>query len=194
MTAPLLLRGVDLAAFAVALVNRLHTGGVVVAASGPAGFVEALRHDWPGTRSQLYWAARLTLVNRVEDLAAFDAVFEAVFADAVLGVDPPGLKQSMGTTAADRPWCARPCQASSRKAACRGPPAPRRSPPSTTHAADIGIPDTLPSRIVVRADEPFERFDTDDLRLLGEWLERCAGPLAPAPQPASRTAPARQAD
>jgi len=24
----------------------------------------------------------------------------------------------------------------------------------------------------VRADEPFERFDTDDLRLLGEWLER----------------------
>ena len=30
MTAPFLLRGVDLAAFAVALVNRLHTGGVVV--------------------------------------------------------------------------------------------------------------------------------------------------------------------
>ncbi len=77
MTAPLLLRGVDLAAFAVALVNRLHTGGVVVSASGPAGFVEALQHDWPRTRLQLYWAARLTLVNRVEDLAAFDAVFEA---------------------------------------------------------------------------------------------------------------------
>ena len=55
------------------------------------------------TRSQLYWAARLTLVNRVEDLAAFDAVFEAVFADAVLGVDPPGLKQSLGTTAAADP-------------------------------------------------------------------------------------------
>ena len=103
MTAPFLLRGVDLAAFAVALVNRLHTGGVVVSASGPAGFVEALQHDWPRTPSQLYWAARLTLVNRVEDLAAFDAIFEAVFADAVLGVDPPGLKQNMGTTAAADP-------------------------------------------------------------------------------------------
>ena len=79
MTAPFLLRGVDLAAFAVALVNRLHTGGVVVSASGPAGFVEVLQHDWPRTRLQLYWAARLTLVNRVEDLAAFDAIFEAVF-------------------------------------------------------------------------------------------------------------------
>ncbi len=52
-----------------------------------------------------------------------------------------------------------------------------------THAADIGIPDILPSRIVVRADEPFERFDPDDLRLLGEWLERShwtAGPGAAA--------------
>jgi uncharacterized protein with von Willebrand factor type A (vWA) domain len=171
MTAPLLLRGVDLAAFAVALVNRLHTGGVVVAASGPAGFVEALRHDWPGTRSQLYWAARLTLVNRVEDLAAFDAVFEAVFADAVLGVDPPGLEQSMGTTAATDP------SVSGRATVVAEGGLPWTTRPASitavdTHAADIGIPDTLPSRIVVRADEPFERFDTDDLRLLGEWLER----------------------
>jgi len=87
LTAPLLLRSVDLAAFAVALVNRLHSGGVVVSASGPTGFVDALRRGWPRTRSQLYWAARLTLVNRVEDLAAFDEVFDALFADAVLGVD-----------------------------------------------------------------------------------------------------------
>ena len=171
MTAPFLLRGVDLAAFAVALVNRLHAGGVVVSASGPAGFVEALRHDWPETRSQLYWATRLTLVNRIEDLAAFDSVFEAIFADAVLGVDPPGLKQSLGTTAADDagvpgrataiaegglPWTTRPASITAVE----------------SHAADIGIPDTLPSRIVARADEPFERFDPEDLRLLGEWLEQ----------------------
>ena len=171
MTAPLLLRGVDLAAFAVALVNRLHTGGVVVAASGPAGFVEALQREWPSTRWQLYWAARLTLVNRVEDLAAFDAVFEAVFADAVLGVDPPGLKQSLSASAANDPGM--PGRAS--VAAEGGLPWTTRRPASITavdtHAAEIGIPDTLPSRIVMRADEPFERFDPDDLRTLGEWLE-----------------------
>jgi uncharacterized protein with von Willebrand factor type A (vWA) domain len=173
LTAPLLLRGVDLAAFAVALVNRLHSGGVVVSASGPTGFVDALRRDWPRTRSQLYWAARLTLVNRVEDLAAFDAVFEAVFADAVLGVDPPGLKQSLGTTAAVDPGV--PGRAST--LADGGLPWTTR-PASVTavdaHTADIGIPDALPSRIVARADEPFERFDPDDLRLLGEWLEQAA--------------------
>jgi len=170
MTAPLLLRGVDLAAFAVALVNRLHTGGVVVSASGAARFVEALQHDWPRTRSQLYWSARLTLVNRVEDLPAFDAIFEAVFADAVLGVDPPGLKKSTGTTAAAGPGV--PGRASA--IAEGGLPWSTRPASVTavdTHAADIGIPDILPSRIVVRADEPFDRFDPDDLRLLGEWLE-----------------------
>lgn len=171
MTAPFLLRGVDLAAFAVALVNRLHTGGVVVSASGPTSFVEALRRDWPTTRSQLYWAARLTLVNRAEELPAFDAVFHAVFADAVLGLDPPGRKQSMGTTAAADPGVP------GRTAAVADGGLPWATRPASitavdAHAAELGIPDTLPSRIVGRADEPFERFDPDDLRLLGEWLER----------------------
>ncbi len=171
MTAPLLFRGVDIAAFAVALVNRLHVGGVTVSASGPTGFVEALRHDWPRSRSQLYWAARLTLVNRVDDLAAFDAVFGAVFADAVLGVDPPGLKQSLGTTVAPAPGVP------GRAGALAEGGLPWTSRPASITAADghdnqTGLPDALPSRIVARVDEPFERFDPDDLRLLGEWLEQ----------------------
>ena len=41
-----------------------------------------------------------------------------------------------------------------------------------TDDGEMGIPDTLPSRIVARADEPFDRFDPDDLRLLGRWLEQ----------------------
>lgn len=171
MTTPYLLRGVDIAAFAVALVDRLHNDGVTVSASGPAGFVDVLRHDWPATRTQLYWAARLTLVNRVEDIAPFDAVFDAVFADAVLGVDPPGLKRSLGTTAAAEPgvpgrqetvaegglpWSTRPASVTA----------------TDPHDGDVGIPDTLPSRIVAHADEPFDQFDPDELRLLGRWLEQ----------------------
>lgn len=171
MSTPYLLRGVDIAAFAVALVDRLHSGGVAVSASGPAGFVDVLQRVWPTTRTQLYWAARLTLVNRVEDIAPFDAVFEAVFADAVLGVDPPGLKRSLGTTAAadpgvpgreqvvadgGLPWSTRPASVTA----------------TDPHDSEHGIPDTLPSRIVASADEPFERFDPDELRLLGRWLEQ----------------------
>jgi uncharacterized protein with von Willebrand factor type A (vWA) domain len=169
-----LLRGVDLAAFAVALVARLRAGGVVVSASGPAVFVHALRQVVPRSRSDLYWAARLTLVNRMEDLVAFDAVFDAVFADAVLGLDPSGLKRlrpistavvpgvrgrNGGAPDADGlPWTTRP--------------------PSMTAAGEtdggIVVPDVLPSRIIARADEPFERFDPDDLRRLGLWLEQAA--------------------
>ncbi|MCV7302368.1 VWA domain-containing protein [Mycobacterium barrassiae] len=174
MTTPLVFRGVDLAAFAVALVARLRAGGVVVSASGPAQFVEALHHLWPATRTQLYWNARLTLVNRAEDLEGFDAVFESVFLNAVLGLDPPGLKRSLGTTtAADPgvpgrdhpmaegglPWTTLP---KSITAAAQ------------THRSDIGVPEQLPSRIVARSDEPFERFDPSDLRLIGVWLERAA--------------------
>ena len=36
----------------------------------------------------------------------------------------------------------------------------------------MSLPDLLPSRIVALADEPFDQFDPDDLRLLGTWLER----------------------
>jgi uncharacterized protein len=172
VTSPYLLRGVDIAGFAVALVARLRRAGVLVSASGPTLFVDALRRFWPRTRSQLYWIARLTLVNRAEDLPRFDAVFDAVFADAVVGLDPPGLKQSLGTTAAAEaavpgrervladgglPWTTRPASIAAA---------------ADEHSSDIGIPDTLPSRIVARAAEPFDRFDPDDLRLIGVWLEQ----------------------
>jgi uncharacterized protein len=172
VTSPYLLCGVDIAGFAVALVARLRRAGVLVSASGPTLFVDALRRFWPHTRSHLYWIARLTLVNRAEDLPGFDAVFDAVFADAVVALDPAGLKQSLGTTAAaeagvpDRereladgglPWTTKPASIAAAV---------------DEHSSDIGIPDTLPSRIVARAAEPFDRFDPDDLRLIGVWLEQ----------------------
>ena len=121
MTAPLLLRGVDLAAFAVALVARSAAGGVAVSASGPAGFVRRCG-TWPRVRgSELYWAARLTLVNRVEDLAGFDAVFDAVFADAGVGLDATGATSAAGLAAAAGARSARRVTGRrSTPAACRG--------------------------------------------------------------------------
>ncbi|MGD1681265.1 vWA domain-containing protein [Mycolicibacterium septicum] len=165
-----LLRGADLAAFAVALVDRLRAGGVTVSAVGPSTLVQAMHELVPAARSRLYWAARLSLVTRVEDLPAFDAVFDAVFADAVLGLDPPGLKRSAlsstapaqsseaaaGETAdADLPWTTRPASV----AAAAGSPDGR------------ALPDLMPSWVAARADEPFERFDSDELRRIGAWLE-----------------------
>ncbi len=174
MSAPALLRGVDLAAFAAALVARLRAGGLTVSASGPAVLVAAMRELVPTSRTQLYWAARLSLVNRAEDLPAFDAVFGAVFADAALPVDPVAMR-------AQRAVAASPVPAAGRRAGggpdteglpwITRPPALRAADPVAQAAP---IPDTLPSRIVARAEDPFEEFDDADLRLIGNWLEQMA--------------------
>ncbi|MFF0533165.1 VWA domain-containing protein [Nocardia amikacinitolerans] len=173
MTRAVLLRGVDLAAFAVAVVARLRRGGVAVAPSGPALYVQALRRMVPRSRTDLYWATRLTLVDRVQDLAAFDAVFATVFADAVLGADPPSRTRGLP-----------PGHATAPGAGGRGQPrhggevpwATLGSVADASGSTDRGaaLPDVLPSRFAARAREPFARFDPDDLRTIGTWLEQAA--------------------
>ena len=172
MTGPALLRGVDLAAFAAALTHRMRTGGVTVSASGPASFVAANRELVPDSRSRLYWTARLTLVNRAEDLPAFDAVFDAVFADAVLPTDPVARSAAQGKSSPD-------AAPSTRRRRDGGPQTeglPWATRPPTTRSAagsedsDVA-PELLPSRIVARAEESFDTFDDADLRLIGTWLE-----------------------
>lgn len=175
MSIPFVLRGVDLAAFAVGLVARLRRGGVVVSASGPAAFVQALRQLSPRSYAELYWAARLTLVNHVDDLAAFDSVFDAVFGEAVVGLDPLGRRGRSGGVAASGPGTQ-----GRDGPALDGGGLPWATRPSSITAAErpdggVAVADVLPSRIVARADEPFERFDPDDLRLLGTWLEQSTG-------------------
>ena len=173
MTTPILLRGVDLAAFAAALVARLRGAGVLVSANGPATFVKAVGQLVPDTTSALYWAARLTLVNRMEDLGAFDALFTSLFGsiqrDGAKGPDAPlpipGPKTPAVGTA--------PRAGGSSTAAGQTLPWATRAAADRDDTASPSAlwPDVLPSRIAALADEPFERFDPDDLRLLGSWLE-----------------------
>jgi uncharacterized protein with von Willebrand factor type A (vWA) domain len=171
MSTPWLLRGADLAAFAAALVARLRTAQVHVSASGPTNFVQALRHLVPDTPLALYWAARLTLVNRMEDLAAFDAVFGSVFGS----IKPDGASGA----SLPLPGPRTPAAGIVHRTGSRSGAAGAALPWVTRAAADrddtavpsIQLPDVLPSRIAALADEPFDRFDPDDLRLLGSWLE-----------------------
>jgi uncharacterized protein with von Willebrand factor type A (vWA) domain len=172
MTRAVLLRGVDLAALAVAVVARLRRGGVAVAPSGPALFVQALRRMAPQSRTELYWAARLTLVDRIEDLAAFDAVFAAVFADTVLGLDPPNRTQGLPSARTSTAGSLGRSQADD-----NGVPWVTLSPATAAdRSTDEGaaLPDVLPSRFVARAEEPFDRVDPDDLRTIGRWLAQAS--------------------
>src|ERR1700730_16012470 len=173
MSTPLLLRGVDLAAVAAALVARLRGAGGLVSANGQAGCVQALRQLVPDTTSALYWAARLTLVNGMEDLDAFDSVFASAFGtarpDGAMGPEPvlplPGPTTPAAGTVRQ---AGGPSKAGARKL-----PWATRADADADGAAETSVllPDLLPSRIAARADEPFDRFDPDDLRLLGSWLE-----------------------
>uniref|UniRef100_UPI0008363FEB vWA domain-containing protein n=1 Tax=Aldersonia kunmingensis TaxID=408066 RepID=UPI0008363FEB len=144
--------------------------GVVVPADGSGVFVAALRLNRPTQRSQLYWTARLALLNRVEDLPAFDAVFGATFDESVLAVDPVARgsardsRTSRSSDAEDDGNATEPLGWVTRA---------ESADPSAFEgtATAWGL---LPSRLARRADEPFTDFDPADLRLLGTWLERSA--------------------
>jgi hypothetical protein len=63
--------------------------------------------------------------------------------------------------------------AGGRSTAAQSPPWATRTVTDRDGAsqASVLLPDLLPSRIAALADEPFDRFDAQDLRLLGSWLE-----------------------
>ena len=69
----------DLPPLAGALSRRLHDAGVPVTPTRAADFARALALVRPVSRTRLYWTARAVLVTDPSQVAAFDAVFAAVF-------------------------------------------------------------------------------------------------------------------
>jgi hypothetical protein len=71
----------DLPPLAVALSRRLHDAGLPATAERSAAFARALTLVEPVARRSLYWTARALFVSDRSQVAAFDAVFAAVFGD-----------------------------------------------------------------------------------------------------------------
>ncbi|GAB2811930.1 vWA domain-containing protein [Streptomyces daliensis] len=177
---PALLRGVDRAAFAVALGVRLRAYGVPVGFTRVEDFVRSLALAPPRARSELYWTARVCLVRAHAELPAFDAVFAAVFDGAVLGTDPharrtaprstrpqddtrtppphspPGTAPTGQRPRPALPWATRPVVP-------QEPGEPEGLEPAT-------VPERLPSALAALADVPFGRLGPDSTALLGQWL------------------------
>lgn len=170
-----LLPAVDRAAFAVALGDRLRRHGVPVGLPLVQDFVTALARTAPRSRTGLYWTARICLVRDHDDLSEFDAVFDAVFGDAVLPADPHARRDGPGGTPPE----------DDRHAPVPGNPHGRSdggglpwvARPTTVGAADstaehaLTMPERLPSDAAGLADTPFERLGPRETRLLGQWLE-----------------------
>lgn len=169
-----LLRGVDRASFATALAVRLRAHGVAVGFSGAEDFVRALSLAWPASRSQLYWVSRISFVRRHSDLAAFDAVFAAVFDAATRQRHPPGRGDQAGEVRAAERGSDSPGEASGEPDTAALPWATR--PRAIAVAEGVSDSDSvswerLPVDVSALADVPFEQLSAEDMARLGHWLE-----------------------
>ena len=171
--APLLFAGVDRAALAAALGARLRAGGVPATVTGIELFTRALAACPPTDRDRLYWLARATLVRDRAHLAAFDAVFAAVFDQADVVADSR-VRRSPATGRDDDQLLSLPTE---RHADAEGGSGlPWATLPAVVDQGDgngdgQGVPERLPSDLVAIADTPFERLDPETLARLGQWLE-----------------------
>lgn len=125
----------------------------------------------PTTLDRLYWTARVCLVRRQHDLAAFDAVFTAVFGGGVPGDEGSAPLAAVGT-GADGPPESVP---GSEQAGALGAglpwvtlrPGPADPEEDTSATA---FPELLPSGLETLADAPFDRLTEEETAQLGVWL------------------------
>ncbi|GIF38405.1 vWA domain-containing protein [Actinoplanes xinjiangensis] len=170
--APVLLRGTDRAAFAVAFVARLRRAGLRVGITETDDLVRALAVSPPTSRTVLYWTARVSLVRRHDDLAVFDRVFATVFDDTPplplsrsalppksrensVHVAVPGTGGETATEGEGLPWATLPAAVA-----------------ADDESADdgLGLPELQPSALAALADVPFEELDQAQTEALGAAL------------------------
>ena len=167
----MLLRGADRAAFAAAFVERLRSAGVSAGLTEVDDFVRALAVSPPVSRGTLYWSARIALLRRQEDLAAFDRVFAAVFDDA-----PPLPLTRAAEREARRDEVNLPVRGAGDGSVTNGG-LPWATLPAVvsvdeTAAEDdrIRLPELRASALAALAERPFEELDAGQTALLGEAL------------------------
>ncbi|MGD9957787.1 vWA domain-containing protein [Nocardioides sp.] len=176
-TAGPLLRGVDRAAFIAALSQRLRAAGIPVTLTAMSSFAEALQALTPDRLDRLYWLARLTLVNRQHDLETFDRVFDAVFRDALLPVDPHARRKPSPAVAEPEDDALAPVAGDPGggevSASLPWHTLPRMARDESTDETRV-LPELLPSAVARLADTPLDTLDEAELALLGRWLEASA--------------------
>lgn len=140
---------VDRAAFAVALAERLRRGGVAVSLTQTGDFIRVITAFPPRTRTELYWAARLTLVCERGELDLLDGLFERPTESnksTVAGQDRgAGISSADGTDAVPLPWATLPRSA-------------HQAGDSAERDEARGLPELVPSALVADARRPFEEL------------------------------------
>jgi uncharacterized protein with von Willebrand factor type A (vWA) domain len=169
---PVVLRGVDRAAFAVAFAHRLREAGLPAGLTETGDLVRALECCRLDTSEAVYWALRVTTVRRQPDLAIFDRVFASIFADAPplpmnRGIEPSRHRRDglhvpvradtdRRTDGGGLPWATRPT------------PVAAEASPAGEHGPRVPV--LRPSALAALAGKPFEDLDADQLEQLGAAL------------------------
>jgi uncharacterized protein with von Willebrand factor type A (vWA) domain len=83
-------------------VTALARAGVVPGVQKQVDFLRAVALLRPCSPSELYWAARVTLVRALEEVEAFDSVFAAWFGDGLVPLAPPVGRPAPRLTASRR--------------------------------------------------------------------------------------------
>jgi uncharacterized protein with von Willebrand factor type A (vWA) domain len=167
---PVLLRGVDRAAFAVAFAAKLRAAGLAAGLTEVDDLIRALAAGPLDSRDAVYWTTRVAVVRRHADLATFDRVFAAVF-DAAPPAAPardagaPGRSGEVHVPvagAADRPaeggglpWATLP---------------PAVAVDEAANDSELRLPELRPSALAALAGRPFEELDAGQVALLAASL------------------------
>lgn len=172
-----LLGGVDRAAFVAGLAGRLREAGICVSVADMTSFADALEAAPPVRTTSLYWLSRVTLVHRQHDLDTFDRIFQAVFGQAVLGLDPHTRRQG-GHPPPSSGHTLQAARGTGAEGSETDGDLPWHTLPRTeaTEAQEDGriLPDLMPSAVSRLADTPLDELDEAELALLGRWLEQSA--------------------
>lgn len=176
---------VDRAAFAVALVERIRRAGLTIPMSRAETLVRALEACWPSDNDQIYWLTRIALIDDPRDFERFDRIFEAVFGNRTLALDPNARRRGQAGTTPDQSQhpaplgsldpAAEPRPADDSSLPWATPPAGSRKVTANDEdgAADDGdllMADPQAAGAEQLADVPFDELDEHDLMALTKWL------------------------
>ncbi|MFW0797163.1 VWA domain-containing protein [Gordonia sp. CPCC 205515] len=171
-----ILAHVDRAAFAAGLADRLRSAGIPVGQADAVVFGRALAAAPRGAladRRELYWIARITLVRRHSDLDLFDAVFAAVFGDAVFSLDPVALRGSSSVAPGEQSMAVPAPHADGDTEALPWATLPRMTVTEDSADDADGVPVWIPrpSAIESIARIPFDQLDSEQLKRVEDWLD-----------------------
>jgi uncharacterized protein len=163
----------DLPPLAGALSRRLRAAGLPVTPERAAAFARALTVVRPLTRRRLYWTARGVFVSDRAQVAAFDAIFLAIFGDRA---DQPAADQEDARAAAaaqDRPQADRPGAHGELDAAAGASASVSSTAPGPDAAEpEIDVPLARASDQERLAAKSFDALEPDELARLYRLISR----------------------